>query len=85
MIETKPLVWEALFYHERFPCFIWGCQEEAGYLAKIKHGEAIVEVCLCSRCQRKSSHAILKGLGLSSMTRARIKKGVRDGQNSDCQ
>lgn len=62
MIEIKPMVSKAPHSYEPFPCFIRGCHEPAKHLAKISHGEAIVQVCLCNDCQRKTAQAILEGL-----------------------
>jgi hypothetical protein len=62
-MEAKPILWEVPRYRNRpFPCFINGCQKEAGHLTKFSYGDAIVQVCLCDDCLKKSPQFILKGL-----------------------
>lgn len=68
MIESRPLVWRVVHNPQAFPCFIHGCQEPAEHLVKLTHGDAIVQVCLCNECQRKSVHTILQGLTDGSST-----------------
>jgi len=73
MIETNPIVWKALDQHQPFACFIRGCRERAEHFVKIRHGEAVFQVCVCHKCQSKSVHAILDGLTMQSNWRDETK------------
>ena len=66
MIEVNRLIWKVPRYDETFPCFVRGCHGQAGYVAKIKNGNVIVQVCLCDECLRKSPKLILQSLGIRS-------------------
>jgi hypothetical protein len=66
MIEVNPLNWKLPRHKETFSCFIRGCHHQAGYVAKFKTGDIIVQVCLCDECLRKSPKVILESLGIGS-------------------
>jgi hypothetical protein len=62
MIETRPIVWKSPPFTRSFPCFIKGCGKLAGHVSRFRHGDAIVQVCLCNECLLKSPESILQGL-----------------------
>jgi len=61
-METKPILWESSSGERHFPCFTKGCQEEAEHVTRFIHGEAVVQVCLCDQCMKKSPEQIIWGL-----------------------
>jgi hypothetical protein len=66
-METRSILWEVPNHRNRpFPCFIRNCQNEAEYLTKFSYGDAVVQVCLCDDCLKKSPELILNGLRTQS-------------------
>ena len=59
---NNPIVWDSPLLVTPFQCFIKGCKEQAEYVAKIPMGKEVIQVCLCSKCRRKSIRAILEAL-----------------------
>jgi hypothetical protein len=66
MIEIYPLMLQVPRCSEIFPCFVHGCQQEASHVAKMRHRDVVVQVCLCRECLRKSPQVILESLGIRS-------------------
>jgi hypothetical protein len=66
MIEVTSLAWKTPGHLERFPCFVRNCHHQARHVVKLRHGDVIVQVCLCDVCLGKSAKMILKGLGIRS-------------------
>jgi hypothetical protein len=66
MMQTRAMEWKVLRYEGRFPCFVRSCQAKAEHLAKMTHGEAIVQVFLCNEFGHKTPEAILFGLTMQS-------------------
>jgi hypothetical protein len=66
MIEVNPLIWKSPEHNGTFLCFVHGCHHQAGYVAKFRKGDVIVQVCLCDECLRKSPKMILESLGIGS-------------------
>jgi hypothetical protein len=59
-MEVEPILWEVPHRRERpFPCFVGGCDKEAGHLTKFTYGCAIVQVCVCDECLKKPPESIL--------------------------
>jgi len=61
-METEPIYWQTHGFRRPFPCFTRGCQNEAVTLARFKHGNVVVQACLCEACFAQPSDSILRGL-----------------------
>ena len=66
MIEVTRLAWKTPRHLDSFPCFVRNCHHQARHVVKLRHGDVIVQVCLCNTCLRKSAKMILHGLGIRS-------------------
>lgn len=62
IIKSQPLLWKSPRFEGAFACFVRGCENEAGHLTRLTHGEAIVQVCLCSDCVGRSPESIIDGI-----------------------
>jgi len=67
-METKTFLSEIPRFRRTFPCFVKGCKKAGKYLTRLNHGKAVVQVCLCGDCLKKSSESILRGLGTQTDT-----------------
>jgi hypothetical protein len=65
-METKTFLSEIPRYRKSFPCFIRDCKKVAKHVTRLKHGNAVVQVCLCNDCLKKSSESIFRGLGIQT-------------------
>ncbi len=64
MMETKAILWEIPGFRKPFPCFVGGCKKEAQHMRRFMHGNAVVQVCLCDECLKRSPASILRSLSL---------------------
>ena len=62
MMQTRVQEWKVLPYNQRFSIFIRSCQAKAGDFAKMRHGAAIIQICLYNECGHKTLQAILFSL-----------------------
>jgi hypothetical protein len=68
-METEPIYWETHGFRRPFPCFTRGCPNEAGTVARFRHGNIVIQACLCDACLGQPSDSILRGLSREPETR----------------
>ena len=67
-METKPFLTEIPRFKNSFPCFIRSCKNASEHVIRLKHGSAIIQVCLCDDCLNESRESILRGLRIQPKT-----------------